>query len=102
MPNICTLSERIAEVAMVREHSLFCISQQEWSTQGCKSGSMKRCEIIQRLFLKSESVINSCKVCSKYDILKIIFRDIKVKKSEIRLKSDKLHPCPQHDVDAFV
>ena len=32
----------------------------------------------------------------------IIFRDVEVKKSEIRLKSENLHPCMSATVSAFV
>ena len=45
---------------------------------------------------KSESVIKSCKTCSKDEILEII--GVEVKKSEIRQKSGNLHPSQQQMV----
>ena len=34
----------------------------------------------------------SCEMCSEDELSKILFKSIKVKKSEIRIKSENLHP----------
>ena len=36
-------------------------------------------------------MIKSCEMCSKDELSKIIFKGVKMKKSEIRLKSENLH-----------
>ena len=46
---------------------------------------------ILRLFKTLGSTL--CKICFIDDIAKIFFRGDEVKKSEIRLKSENLHPC---------
>ena len=63
---------------------------------------MRKSEIIQRRYLKNSminvslSIIRLYKMCSKDGISNIIFRGGEGKKSDIRLKSENLHPCIKH------
>ena len=50
-------------------------------------------EISQCLFHKTGIRYRICKMYSKDRSFKIVFRGVNVKKSEIRLKSQNLHPC---------
>ena len=49
-------------------------------------------------------MIESCEMYSKVEISNIVFRGVEVKKSEIRLKSENLHPCTKecYNLDASV
>ena len=42
-------------------------------------------------------MIKSCLMYSKVEISNIVVRGVKVKKSEIRLKSENLHPCIKNE-----
>ena len=53
---------------------------------------MKKSEIKNEKMKKSESTIRSRETCPLDEISKIVFRGVKMKKSEIRLKSETYIP----------
>ena len=76
--------------------SLYFFSNTILLNQGFKSVSMKKSGTMLKPFYKSESMIKSNEHALEDDLSKNTFRGVRVKKSEIRLKTENLHPCSTH------